>query len=398
MDTASTPHIRLTGEELLARARKIAPMLRERAADCAASRRISAETMEALHDADLFAALKPKRFGGHEIELIDFVRIVEELSRQCGSTGWVYSVLTSHAVWVASFAEEAQREVWDGEDRALACSAFMPTAVAVPEKGGYRVSGKWPFASGCDFAKWALLGALEDPKGPTPTFWATLIPMSELAIVDDWQVLGLAGTGSKTLTGEGIFVPAHRVVRLKDASNGNTPGGALHDGPLFKCPRYSCSPYTLLAPLLGIAQGAVDDFCAVTGAKVSMGKRVAEFEGMQLKVAESDAEVDAARLMMHRNCRENIATMRRDGALTLLQRARNRRDQAFATRLCRSAVDRLHAASGAHGLYESSRVQRAFRDAHAAAAHFAFNWEMAAKPYGQLRLGVDIDPNDAFLL
>jgi alkylation response protein AidB-like acyl-CoA dehydrogenase len=323
--------------------------------------------------------------------------MVEELSRQCGSTGWVYSVLTSHAVWVASFAEAAQREVWD-DDRALACSAFMPTASAVPEKGGFRISGKWAFASGCDFASWALLGALEDPKGPAPTFWVALIPMSELAIIDDWQVLGLAGTGSKSLAGEGIFVPSHRVVRLIDATNGVAPGCALHEGPLYKCPRYSCSPYTLLAPLLGIAQGAVDDFCQATGAKTSMGRRVATFESMQLKVAEADAEVDAARLLAHRNCRENIDSMRRHGALTLEQRARNRRDQAFATKLCLSAVDRLHAASGAHGIYESNRVQRAFRDAHAAAAHMALNWEMAAKPYGQIRLGLEVDPNDAFLL
>jgi alkylation response protein AidB-like acyl-CoA dehydrogenase len=119
---------------------------------------------------------------------------------------------------------------------------------------------------------------------------------------------------------------------------------------------------------------------------------------MQLKVAESAAEVDAARLVAHRNCVENVATIRRDGALSLELRARNRRDQAFAAKLCLSAIDRLHAASGAHGLFDSSRVQLAFRDAHAAAAHMALNWEMAAKPYGQMRLGLDVDPNETFLL
>jgi 3-hydroxy-9,10-secoandrosta-1,3,5(10)-triene-9,17-dione monooxygenase len=187
-------------------------------------------------------------------------------------------------------------------------------------------------------------------------------------------------------------------VTLAEATHGTAPGCKLHEGPLYKCPRYSCSPYTLLAPLLGIVQGAVDDFCAATGGKTSMGKRVASFESMQLKVAESEAEVDAARLLAHRNCRENIDIMRRDGALSTLLRARNRRDQAFAARLCLSAIDRLHAASGAHGLFDSSRVQLAFRDAHAAAAHMALSWEMAAKPYGQLRLGLEVDPNDAFLL
>jgi alkylation response protein AidB-like acyl-CoA dehydrogenase len=390
MDTAE--RIRTTGDELLARARAIVPTLRERAADCARSRRIVPETIAAFHQAGLFETLKPRRFGGHEVELVEFIRIAEEVSRACGSTGWVYSVLTSHAVWVATFPEEGQAEVWS-DPRALACSAFMPTAKAEPVEGGFRVSGRWPFASGCDHAKWALLGAMAGQ-----TFWVTLIETKDLTVVDDWHVLGLAGTGSKTLVGDGIFVPHRRTVTLAEATAGTAPGSALHDGPLYKCPRYSCSPYTLLAPVIGVAQGAVDDFCAEMAAKTSMGRPVAAFEAMQLKLAESAAEVDAARLIAHRNCLDNAAEMRRDGALTLEARARNRRDQSFAAKLCLAAVDRLHAASGAHGLYESNRVGQAFRDVHAAAAHMALNWEMAAKPYGQMRLGLAVDPSQTFLL
>ena len=390
MDTAE--RIRVTGDELLARARALIPTLRERAADCARSRRILPESIAAFHDAGLFDTLKPRLFGGHEVELIEFIRIAEEVSRACGSTGWVYSVLTSHAVWVATFPEEGQEEVWS-DPRALACSAFMPTAKAEPVPGGFRVSGRWPFASGCDHAKWALLGALAGQA-----FWVTLIEMKDLTVVDDWHVLGLAGTGSKTLVGEGIFVPHRRTVSLAEATAGTAAGSAIHEGPLYICPRYSCSPYTLLAPAIGIAQGAVDDFCAEMATKTSRGQRVATFEGMQLKVSESAAEVDAARLIAHRNCLENVADIRRDGTLTLEARARNRRDQSFAVKLCLAAVDRLHAAAGAHGLYQSNRVGQAFRDVHAAAAHVAFNWEMAARPYGQMRLGIAVDPAETFLL
>jgi alkylation response protein AidB-like acyl-CoA dehydrogenase len=390
MDTAE--RIRVTGDELLARARALIPNVRERAAGCASARRVPAESIAAFHEAGLFDTLKPRRFGGHELELIEFIRIAEEVSRACGSTGWVYSVLTSHAVWIATFPEEGQQEVWS-DPRALACSAFMPTAKAEPVEGGFRISGRWPFASGCDHAKWALLGFMEGQ-----TFWVALIEMKDLTVVDDWHVLGLAGTGSKTLVGEGIFVPHRRTVTLAEATAGTSAGLALHEGPLYKCPRYSCSPYTLLAPAIGIAQGAVDDFCAEMAAKTSRGQRVAMLEGVQLKLSESAAEVDAARLIAHRNCLGNAEDIRRDGALTLQARARNRRDQSFAVKLCLSAVDRLHAASGAHGLYQDNRVGQAFRDVHAAAAHVAFNWEMAAKPYGQLRLGLAVDPAETFLL
>ena len=392
MDATVETRARQSGEELKRRAWEIAPAIRERAAGCVAARRVPDATIAELHAAGLFDALKPARFGGSEIELIDFIEIAEDVSRQCGSTGWVYSVLTSHAVWIATFPEEGQAEVW-ADPRSLACSAFMPTAKAVPVAGGFRVSGKWPFASGCDNASWALLGAMDGD-----TFWVTLIPTSELTVVDDWHVIGLAGTGSKTLVGNDIFVPARRTVKLSEATHGTAPGCRLHDGPLYKCPRYSCSPYTLLVPLLGLGQSAVDEFCAAGATKLSMGKRIATFESMQLKVSESAAEVDAARLIAHRNCVENVETIRRDGALSIPLRARNRRDQAFAARLCLTAIDRLHAASGAHGLFDSSRVQLAFRDAHAAAAHMALNWEMAAKPYGQMRLGLDVDPNETFLL
>jgi 3-hydroxy-9,10-secoandrosta-1,3,5(10)-triene-9,17-dione monooxygenase len=145
MDAAIDTRARPGSEELKRRVREIAPAIRERAAGCVAARRVPDVTIAELHEAGLFDALKPARFGGSEIELVDFIEIAEEVSRQCGSTGWVYSVLTSHAVWVATFPEEGQAEVWS-DPRALACSAFMPTAKAVPVEGGFRVSGKWPFA------------------------------------------------------------------------------------------------------------------------------------------------------------------------------------------------------------------------------------------------------------
>lgn len=380
---------------LLARAHALLPRLEERAAEAERSRRVPAETIAELHEAGLFHMLQPARFGGYEMELVDFIDIVYTFASACPSTAWVYGVLTSHAVAVATFPEAAQIDVWDKMPNAVCASAFVPTGSAQPVEGGFCLSGSWPFASACDFAQWALLGgsvATREGHGSDPRTF--LAPMSQLAIVDDWQVLGLSGTGSKTLTARNIFIPHHRTVPFAESNLGTAPGGRLHENPLYRCPRHACTPAVLAIVPIGIARGAIDAFIAyATRKSTRRGGRLADQETIQLKISEAEAEVDAARLLIRRNCIENLATLRKGFALTIEQRARNRRDHAFATKLAVQAVDRLMTAAGAHGLYSNNALPRLFRDVHAAAAHLALNWEASGIGYGQLKLGVEpVDP------
>ena len=340
--------------------------------------------------------LQPARFGGHEAELVDFIDVVDLFATACASTAWVYGVLTSHSVSLATYGEEAQEEIWGKDGAALSASSFVPTGNAVVVEGGYRVSGSWPFASACDYAQWALLGGLVENQAGPPTLMTFLLRMDELSIIDDWDVIGLAGTGSKSLVGKDVFVPARRALPFAQSIEGTTPGGKLHAHPLYRCPRHSCTPAVLAIVPVGIARGALDSFIEYAMARSARrGGKLGEQEQTQLKVSECEAEVDAARLLLRRNCIENLATIRANGTLTLEQRARNRRDHAYAVKLSLQAVDRLMSASGAHGLYADHPMQRHFRDAHAAAAHIALSWDACGRSYGQVKLGVT--PTDPFL-
>lgn len=351
------------------------------------ARRIAPETLGALREARLLRALQPRAHGGLELGLADWLSIVARLSGECASTGWVYSVLSAHAAAVAAFPEEAQREVWGGDGEALVSSALAPTATARRLGDGYRVSGRWGFSSGCDVAQWVLAGArVSDPGAGEPAMIFCLVPMEAVRIEDDWSVMGLCGTGSKSLIGEDIAVPGHRVTPFRRLFDG-APGPS--DGPAYYAmPRHAWAPCGLAAVGAGIALGMVDTFIAHIESRRSMsGRPLAEMETLQLKISESSAEAETALRILKADCREAAAAFEEEGALAPLMRARNRRDQAFATRLATSAVDRLYAAAGAHALFNGGALQRGFRDMHAVAAQIVLNFDAAGKSHAQLRLG-----------
>lgn len=225
-----------------------------------------------------------------------------------------------------------------------------------------------------------------------------LVPQGAYAIVDTWHVLGLAGTGSKDLVLDGVFVPGHRVMPVALAQSGAPPGAAVNRDPLYRLPFLSLIAACLTAPGIGIAQGALDDFIAMNAERTTRGaalggqKRMAEFPTVQLRVAEAAALVDAARLLLLRDCRETVAAIRAGRAPDIDTRLRNRRDHAFGARLAVQAVDRLFEAAGGAGLFNDGPLQRAWRDVHAVAMHISLNWDAIGTLYGRNLLGLDPGP------
>src|SRR6202049_4963159 len=180
---------------MLERARALIPPLAEAAP---AAGQLSAETIAEYHAAGILRILQPRRFGGMQGRFSLFSRIVEELTFGCASSAWVYAVLAEHQWIIAQYPEQAQIDVWGDDPLAVASSSLAPRAPARRVPGGGRLSGRYTFSSGCDFAQWAILGAFLGEAGDPRTIAYLLAPLSEVEIVDDWQVLGLAGTGSKS--------------------------------------------------------------------------------------------------------------------------------------------------------------------------------------------------------
>ena len=194
---------------MLERARALIPLLAERAPAAAAARQLPPQTIAEYHAAGILRILQPRRFGGMQGRFSLFSRIVEELTYGCASAAWVYAVLAEHQWIIAQYPEEAQIDVWGEDPKAVAASSLAPREAVRHVPGGWRLSGRYPFSSGCDYAQWAIIGAFLGEKGDPRHIAYLLVPLAEVEIVDDWQVLGLLGTGSKSLVLHDVFVPQH---------------------------------------------------------------------------------------------------------------------------------------------------------------------------------------------
>src|SRR5277367_2558492 len=280
----------LSDEEraVLERARGLIPLLAERAPEATAARKLPAETIAEYRAAGILRILQPRRFGGMQGRFSLFSRIVEELTHGCASSGWVYAVLAEHQWIIAQYPEKAQIDVWGDDPEAVAASSLAPRAAAKPVTGGWRLSGRYSFSSGCDHAQWAIIGAFLGEMGDPGTHAYLLVPFAEIEIVDDWQTLGLAGTGSKSLVLHDVFVPEHRVVMVSDLFAGTPPGALVHpDYPVLRAPRGYLVSYSLPPVPIALGRRALDVACRSLAGRVSRGvTKVAESEVVQMAIGE----------------------------------------------------------------------------------------------------------------
>jgi alkylation response protein AidB-like acyl-CoA dehydrogenase len=301
-------------------------------------------------------------------------------------------VAAGHHWLLAKFDRTAQEDVWAADAHAMLCGSYAPTGQATPEGGGYRLRGKWSFASGCDHASWAIVGAILPGDKPRPAF--LLIPAADYTIEDDWFTSGLAGTGSKTVASSGCFVPAHRIIDFSAAMGGDSPGAPLQTSPLYRLPLVSYVATLLGSVAVGAAHGAVRDYqerikVRETRGAIAGGRmRMADFTTIQARVGEAAACAATAETLLRNVMRLLNEAANAGRALTTEERITLRRDQAFAVKLAIQATDVLNASTGGAGLYLTDPVQRAWRDANAVGRHVSLNWDAVGTMYGQMVLGL----------
>ncbi len=380
--------------ELWGRAEQLLPVLRERAAGCEELRRMPDETLRDFHDSGLFRMQQPRRVGGSELEFAAVVTFGALVARACASSAWNLVNLGSHHLLLGMFPPKAQDEVWDASPDTLIASSFVfPAGRAQRVKGGYQLSGRWPFSSGVDPSDWDMLaGQVAGAEGEPPEQRVFLLHKSQYTVHDTWYAGGLRGTGSKDVEVKDQFVPEHRTLAVADMKGGPTPGSAVNPGPLFQMPVFALFPYMLSGVGLGIAEGLIDDFAAGSAGRGKMtGAKIAAVQSVQLRLGEAAAYARASRLFQVGNCREAEAMIKAGKVPDMPAKARYRLEGAYAVDWAVKAVDVLFMLSGASGLYESGHVARAFRDAHAVKQHFSFNTDVAGTTYGRVALGLPSD-------
>jgi 3-hydroxy-9,10-secoandrosta-1,3,5(10)-triene-9,17-dione monooxygenase len=357
-------------DEALRRAALLVPVLMERAARAEELRQVPPETVRDLVESGLIRVGNPERYGGHGLDIDTAHEVAWELGRGCGSTAWCASLWTVHNWWLGHFPERAQDEFFaSGPDTLFASGLNPANGTATPVPGGFRVSGRWGFSSGCDAASWVMVAT-----GTQTAMTWLLLPRADYDIVDTWFASGMRGSGSKDVVVENAFVPAHRAMDPNRAGETDFTGWELHKRVSYRVPLRALTGWDLAAPIVGMAQGAIDALVA--------RHRGTESVALQLRLAEASAEVDAARVLHRHDIREMLERAARGDAFTGMDRARYRRDKAFVTRLCVAAVNRLFEASGARAVLDTDPAQRFHRDVHAASHHAALVWDPVATQFG----------------
>lgn len=379
--------------ELVEQARGLFPVIRDAALDAERARHLQDGPVAAFKETGLVRTLMPKRWGGREASYTTAFEMAMELGRADGSHAWCMNYWSDHAYLIALYPEQAQADVWEENPDALVATSFAPAGEVEVVDGGYRIKGSWAWASGINHADWIILGALVH-GGEAPEFRLFLVPKEDWEVEDVWYNAGLRASGSDTIKIEGAFVPEHRTMLMHDMREGEAPGAETNPSPLYRIPMVAVWEYAMLGPVIGIARGAVDAWIEWTKPKVHTysGEMVAANAPQQIRLASIEAKIEAAEAL----CRKALAVVETWKPLTIEDRVVNRRDFTFALRMVVDAMDELIQVSGASGLFDTSPVQRGWRDVHAISMHVAMNYEAAAENYGRQRLGLELNPRDPF--
>jgi 3-hydroxy-9,10-secoandrosta-1,3,5(10)-triene-9,17-dione monooxygenase len=378
--------------QLVARAASLVPTLRARAAEAEQFRRLPDANVAELRAAGLFKVLQPRRCGGFEMSLHTHIDTVAEIARGCGSTAWCMGVIHAHSWLVGSFPQEAQAESYGANPDAIVCAVIAPRGKARAVAGGYRLDGFWPFASGCQHADWLLLGTeIADEGGTVVDAAELLVPARDIVIRDDWNVVGLRGTGSCSIVANDVFVPKHRYLSLPGIIAGEAPGAAAHDTSLYKGAAVPVLVLAITPAALGMAEAALAAFKErLPGREIAYTEHEIQVDSptTHRQVADAATRIHVARLLLHR-CADDIeAAAARGEMMEFTARARVRMDCAHAVRQCMAAAEILYLACGGSGIAETNPVQRAWRDLHAINMHGALTLETNQVMYGRILLGL----------
>jgi alkylation response protein AidB-like acyl-CoA dehydrogenase len=368
--------------DLLAHARALVPVLTERAPAVTAARDVSGETIADYRRTGILRVLQPRRFGGYQGSFSTFLQILDILTEGCSSSAWVYAVLGELQWVIAALPERGQNDIWGHDPEAVAAGSLVPRAVGRRSQDGWRLSGRYSFASGCMHAQWAIVGArCEEVAGnEQPRYLA--VPMGEIETVDDWQALGMRGTGSRSLVLRDIFVPEHRTVTLRDVTDGTPPGRQMHpDYALLRAPRWYLVPFVLPAVAFGLARRALSLVPAALRARGSAPSDV-----IHMQLGKAAAQIEAAGLIFVSRRAESIARLEAGELITEADVQRNRRDVTLAFQLLHKGVEQLVAVSGARTVYDDDPLQSVLRDITTISTHIVLNEEAAMVPYGRLMM------------
>jgi len=364
-----------SAETLIARAKAMIPVLRERARACTLARDVPPETVAEMKAAGFFRVLQPRRHGGYEMHPNVFFEIQKALAEGCMSTGWIYGVLGCHPYELALFHDEAQKEVWDEDPDMLVSSTYQPVGKVEKTEGGFYLSGRWGFSSGSSHCGWVLLGAINfDTGGGPPDMRTFLLPRTDYQVLEGtWDTFGLQGTGSFDILVERVFVPEYRTHKASDGFACTNPGQEANDGPLYRIPWAQLFIRSVSSAAFGGIRAATSAAMDIMASRVSTntGKAAKADPHLHAAIARAIAETNEMELTHRATFDELMGYATRGEPVPMDRRALFAYQSSNVVRRMAELADGMVKLLGGRAVYMSSPILQPWLDLHAARAHVA---------------------------
>ena len=377
----------VSGEQLIERARELLPAIRAQAARFDSERRLPIELVDQMRAAGLFHMLLPREYGGSQTDPVTAARVVEEVARADGSAGWCVMIAAQTCGFAGLFRPDAAREIWGGGGIGAGVGRPIGRAVVDAARGGYVVSGRWPFASGSSHADWLGGEAIvydgdqaRLTESGEPETVMVFYPRSEGGVLDNWDTLGLRGSASNDITAEGVFVPNARVARFSD-------------GPFNDWALYRCFPLMFInhgSHALGAARAALEHATDLVQNKRGWGNvPLRDSTRVQGALAQASVIVDAAATHLY-DVSQRLWDLTLAGGDDAVLRAKVRLAASHAAQESQRAVDMLHSLLATSAIAKASPLERCFRDIHTATAHVMVG-PLTFEAGGRVLLGKDVE-------
>ena len=386
----------LTPDELIDRAVRLRGKLRERQDRCEQLGRLPDATLQDYLDAGFYRVMQPRRFGGHEFDLGTFLRVTVELSRGCPSSGWVFGLMATHSLVAGVFPERGQVELFDDGDFRCPLSAIPAPALKVD--GGYRITGWWDYASGCDVATHFMgaTGVVTEPAGELVDTRFVAMRRDQFQIIDNWDTLGMRGTGSRRVVVEDLFIPEHHTVPSPNPTRPvvKFPGRGLYPNPTFYGPLASLLISEPAAVCVGIAHATLDEYIENLTTKHQWGPmspKRSDLAVFQRLLGEATAYLDTAEAALHQVAQKWTELARRSMETGRLVSDEDDRRliliEQQVVHLASKTVETVFRTSGSSASKTGQRIERYFRDLNMIRTHVTLQSERTWENVGRLRLG-----------
>lgn len=381
---------------MLVKLQELLPAIRANAIKTEELRKVPQENIDMLNAIGMNRTFLPKAYGGLELSLPEFTDCIAALAGACCSTAWAYSLLCTHNHQMAMFSKQAQDEFWGENPDAVASSSIAPFGKHEETEGGIIFTGDMKWSSGVDHADWIIVGFLRDNAAGEKVYSFAVIPSSEFSIIDDWYAVAMQGSGTKTASIKGVFVPEHRIQAAADMMEGRHVGRDLYpDSKIYHSPYRPYFACGFAAMSLGVAERMVDVYKELTQNRVRAytGAKVGASIPPLLRIAESYQQVCAARAYLEKTWQEHKDYGERHEYPNRYTLAHWRTNQAYAIKMCVQAVNRLWEVMGASNWYADREGQRLWRECNMTAAHAYTDYDVCAQIIGRELLDLEPDPS-----